>query len=276
MALKRMQLFEFEDFQWFPGWLRECLTNYLLTVHRFLDTPALLRPILERLLQQTGSDSIVDLCSGAGGPMPSVCEGLTAPEGPLSTITLTDKYPNLHAAGVFNGQGGAIRYLTTSVDAGAVPKELAGVRTMIGSFHHMPEPVARQILKDAFIARRPFCLYELSDNSSPRALWWLAVPFNTVMVVLATPFVRPFTFQQFFFTYVIPVLPFVIAWDGATSNARTYTPDDLRELTRELVAPDYAWEIGVTRKKGYPGNASYLLGIPAHRHPPLKTSASAS
>jgi hypothetical protein len=33
--MKRMQLFEFEDFRWFPDFLRQCLTNYLVSFHRF-------------------------------------------------------------------------------------------------------------------------------------------------------------------------------------------------------------------------------------------------
>lgn len=125
----------------------------------------------------------------------------------------------------------------------------------------MPEDVARAILADAFNARRPLCIYELSDNAAaPAFLWWASLPFGFVIVYIVTLFMRPVSLGQLALTYLVPVLPLLIAWDGTTSNARTYTPDDLRELTKELVAEDYTWEIGVTRKKGYPGNASYLLG----------------
>ncbi|MDP2272888.1 MAG: penicillin-binding transpeptidase domain-containing protein [Archangium sp.] len=34
-------------------------------------------------------------------------------------------------------------------------------------------------------------------------------------------------FEQVLLTYLLPVLPLVIAWDGAMSNARTYSEDDL-------------------------------------------------
>lgn len=259
--MKRMQLFEFEDFPWFPHFLRQYLTNYLVSFHRFIGTADLLRPLLERALRDTGTTTIVDLCSGGGGPMPGTCRAMLT-DGRLTSLTLTDKYPNLDAARSINRENGPIRYREQSVDAGDVPAELTGLRTMVGSFHHMPEPVARRILEGAFIARRPFCLYELSDNSAPKALWWAALPVNVLVVLFAMPFVRPVSLGQLFWTYVFPVLPPLIAWDGTTSNARTYTPDDLRELTKDLVAPDYTWEIGLTRKKGYPGNASYLLGLP--------------
>ena len=43
-----------------------------------------------------------------------------------------------------------------------------------------------------------------------------------------------------------------------------------------MKSPDYTWEIGLTRKTRYPGNASYLLGlpVPAGREPgqPIPTA----
>lgn len=257
--MKRMQLFEFEDFPWFPDSLRQLMTHYLVTFHKLIGTEDLLLPLLERALRETGSDAIVDLCSGAGGPLPPIAQRLVA-SGTITTATLTDKFPNRAALTAINAENSAIHYREEPVDAGHVPTELTGLRTMIGSFHHMPEPVARAILTDAFNARRPLCVYEISDNSAPAFLWWLSLPFAFVTTYVVTLFVRPVSLAQLALTYVVPVLPALIAWDGTTSNARTYTPDDLRELTRELVADDYVWEIGTTRKKGYPGNASYLLG----------------
>jgi hypothetical protein len=50
--MKRIHLFEFEDFQWFPDFLRMCMTNYILTMHRLLgsadDLAELLSPILRK------------------------------------------------------------------------------------------------------------------------------------------------------------------------------------------------------------------------------------
>ncbi len=260
--MKRLQLFEFEDLPWFPGALRECMTNYLAGVHRFVGTSELLRPLLARALAESDSHAIVDLCSGGGGPLPTIAGELLGPGGGVMSVTLTDRYPNLTAARAINAGYTAIRYLEASVDATAVPGDLVGLRMMIGSFHHMAPVVAHAILADALKSRRPIVVYELSDNAAPIALWWLAVPFNAVVALLATPFVRPFSLVGLVFTYVIPILPFTIAWDGAVSNARTYTPDDLRELTTDLQSPDYTWEIGLTTKKGYPGNACYLIGLP--------------
>jgi len=36
--MKRIQLFEFEDFNWFPNWLRKCLTRMMVVMHKLLNT----------------------------------------------------------------------------------------------------------------------------------------------------------------------------------------------------------------------------------------------
>ncbi|OJH40268.1 hypothetical protein BON30_14590 [Cystobacter ferrugineus] len=48
-----MSLFEFEDFRWFPGGLRECLTHYITAMHRVLGTERILAPppVARRILQ---------------------------------------------------------------------------------------------------------------------------------------------------------------------------------------------------------------------------------
>ncbi len=105
-------------------------------------------------------------------------------------------------------------------------------------------------------------MVEISDNSQPRWLWWAAIPAVLVMVLLLTPFIRPLRLRQVLLTYLLPVLPLVIAWDGAVSNARTYSEDDLKELLVGLEAPDYRWEINRPRAPGAPATLITLLGIP--------------
>jgi hypothetical protein len=139
-------------------------------------------------------------------------------------------YPNATAAAAINQRPETnVRYELQSVSATDVPPELDGVRTMIRSFHHMPPPVAKAILADAFHKRQPFFAIELSDNSPPIALWWMAIPMGIILPFFLTPFIRPLTWRQIVFTYVIPILPLLIAWDGSVSNARTYTENDLAE-----------------------------------------------
>lgn len=269
--MKRMQLFEFEDFRWFPSSLRDCLTLYIPVMHKLLGTERELTPLLARALQHSGTNSIIDLCSGAGGPLPWALERLEKEHGLRPQATMTDLYPNADRAAHFNQgpRSSQLRYQLEPVDAGKVPEGMQGVRTMLCSFHHMPPPVARSILEDAFAKRQPLCVFEMSDNSQPRWLWWTAFPIGLLMVLALTPLVRPLRLRQLLFTYLVPVLPLAIAWDGAVSNARTYTQEDLRELLTGLDAPDYSWEVGVRKTRG--AGMVYLLGLP--RREPGSASA---
>jgi hypothetical protein len=176
-------------------------------------------------------------------------------------LILSDLYPDRKTANKINGQqDNGINYLTTPMDATQVSAEIAGLRTMVSSLHHMKPSIAKEILKNARDSRQPILVFEISDNSPPVVLWWLAIPFAFLATLFITPMVRPMTWQQLVFTYLIPILPLFIAWEGAVSNARTYTLEDMEILTEDLKSKDYMWEKGKIKGKG--GNKLYLLGMP--------------
>jgi len=263
--MKRMQLFEFEDQSWFPNWLRVRVTRFIVAMHRLLGSAHQLAELLDRALKHTETAHIRDLCSGSGGPMLDALTILRRDHGRRGVkLTFSDLYPNLDAAREINaGADPDVRYETAPVDA-ANPGDpggtgAGGVRTMICSMHHMPADVARGILAAAQRSGQPFCMFEISDNSFPAPLWWIALLPNFLMVFFVTPLVRPMTWQQLVFTYICPILPALIAWDGAVSNARTYTLSDLDELLEGLHADDYVWEKGTI---GGPAKKLYLLGLP--------------
>jgi ActR/RegA family two-component response regulator len=260
--MKRIHLFEFEDFQWFPNFLRMCMTRYILTMHQLLGTAEDLAELLSPVLQKTKKTKIVDLCSGAGGPMAEVKQLLEEKHGFSGlSLTMTDLYPNTEVASSINAQeDSSIRYLTEPVDATNVQQSQEGLRTMICSMHHMRPATAKNILKAAKEDQQAICIFEISDNSMPFFLWWLAIPTSFLMVFFITPFVRPLSFKQIVFTYLIPLLPIFIAWDGAVSNARTYTLDDWDKILADLQSDDYNWKKGTI--KGKAGNKMYLIGEP--------------
>lgn len=260
--MKRIHLFEFEDLPWFPHWLRERMTRYIMAMHRLLDTRSMLADLMVRALKHTNSNHIIDLCSGSGGPMLDVAETLRQHPGLADLkLTLSDLYPNQETASQLLQAGDPnTTYLTTPVDAATLGEEKPGVRTLICSMHHMRPNTAQRILQRAQEARQPICVFEISDNAVPNALWWLALPIGFLMVFFITPLVRPMTWQQLVFTYLIPVLPLLIAWDGAVSNVRTYTLQDMDILLEGLETEDYRWEKGIIKGKG--GPKLYLLGLP--------------
>ncbi len=259
--MKRIQLFEFEDFSWFPNWIRICLTRLILVMHKFLKSSDDLSDLVSEALKHSEQNTIVDLCSGSGGPMIDVFTTLKEkPETKDLKLILTDLYPNLELAKKINDANNtSLQYNTNSVDASEVDHNLQGVRTMICSFHHMNSETAKKILQDAQSSGQPICIYEISDNSLPNILWWIALPLNFVMTFFITPFVKPLSWKQIVFTYFIPILPFFFAWDGAVSNVRTYTVNDLDELTKDLQSENYIWKKGILKGKA---KKIYLLGLP--------------
>jgi hypothetical protein len=65
------------------------------------------------------------------------------------------------------------------------------------------------------------------------------------LVVLALmPLGRPFRWAYLSFTYLIPLTPMTLLWDGIVSMLRIYSPKQMQTMTADLQASDYAWEIG--------------------------------
>lgn len=261
--MKRIHLFEFEDQDWFPDWLRVLMTRYIMTFHKLLGTVDLILPLVKRGLQYTDPKVILDLCSGSGGPMIEIAQKLKKSSEYINLkLILSDLYPNQSAADQFNkDKNQYIEYITTPLDASNVDKEIKALRTMVSSMHHMKPAVARQILQNAKKSQQPILIFEISDNGPPIILWWLAIPFAFITSLFVTPIVRPMSWQQLVFTYLLPILPFCIAWDGAVSNARTYTLEDMDVLIDGLSDENYQWEKGKVKGKG--GKKVYLLGTPA-------------
>lgn len=259
--MKRIHLFEFEDFGWFPHWLRQCMTRLIVVMHKILGSNDELAELIVRALKHSKHPTIIDLCSGSGGPMLDVFKILKNKYQIYNlNLILTDLYPNHELASQINSQRHSdITYLTNSINATHIDPSIIGVRTMVCSMHHMKPELAHQILKDAKENMQPICIFEISDNSFPDWLWWVAIPLNFLVAFFVTPLIKPMTWRQIIFTYFIPIIPLFFAWDGAVSNARTYTLHDMTELLRGLESDEYQWEMGRIEGKS---KKLYLLGLP--------------
>lgn len=252
--MRRLHLFEFGDQQWFPQLLRDAETAYIATSYRLL--PLLLWQWAERIstvLQAGEPAEILDLCSGVGGPMPLIIEGLEK-RGYQVRVRLTDLYPNPKIT-----SHPSVVWLAEPVDATRVSPKLAGVRTMFSAFHHFRPDAAKAILKDAFDRRRAICIFESGSRTLLTAAMMVGVP---VAVLALMPFARPFRWAYLAFTYLIPLMPLILLWDGMVSILRLYSPEQMKKLTEDLQAPDYAWEIGWIPVRGIPGALPYLIGRP--------------
>src|SRR5262249_52994119 len=136
---------------------------------------------------------------------------------------------------------------------------------LFSSFHHFRPEAARGILKDAVRSRQGIGVFEATQRSLPALLAMLLTP---LFVLLITPFIRPWRLSRLFWTYLLPVVPLVVLFDGIVSCLRTYTPAELRALAASVPGSDtYVWEIG--EQRGRPGTlpVTYLVGYPAPGRP---------
>lgn len=258
--MRRLHLFELEDQPWFPAVLRDPATAYLRVALTLSGHARILAARLALAMRAAGETRIVDLCSGGGGPFPVLLDAL-AEEGIEATATLTDRFPNHHALNeVASASGGRVRVEPKPIDASHVPHELAGVRTLFNCFHHFRPDAARRILADAVAARRPIAVMEVVGRE-PFMLF--AMLLSPLMTLLMMPFVRPLRPSWLFFTYVVPLVPLLVIFDGLVSCLRIYSPPELRELVDGLGGDDWVWEIDQPRLGSAPAHATVLVGRPA-------------
>ncbi len=81
-----------------------------------------------------------------------------------------------------------------------------------------------------------------------------------VFVWILTPRMRPFRWSRWLLTYLAPLIPLVVLWDGVVSCFRTRTPEELLALTRNF--PQYDWQAGYARAHGTWLAPVYLIGRP--------------
>jgi hypothetical protein len=260
--MKRRHLVEIHDAPWCPDVVRRLATDYLHTVGAVFRAFRPAVPRLAALVRETGARRIVDLCSGGTGPAVFLGEELHATAGLDVEVVLTDLFPNAAAfARAARTAHVPVRGELVPVDARQVPASLDGVRMLFDAFHHFRPEEARAILEDAFRKRVGILVVEGTERSV-RGILGLAL-FAPLLVLVLTPLVRPFTWWRLLFTYVIPVAPLLVLFDGVVSCLRTYTTEELREMTEGLRGNDYTWEIGVDRVAGQP--LTYLVGTPLTR-----------
>jgi hypothetical protein len=152
-----------------------------------------------------------------------------------------------------------IGFYPNPIDARKVPGDMAGFRTIFTAFHHFSPEEARAILQNAVDAGQSIGVFEITR----RAPSTIALMFPWALLPLAfTPMIRPFRWSRLFYTYVIPIIPLVLLFDGVVSCLRTYRPNELHELTKSLSGNAYQWEVGEHSKVSGRGLITYLIGCP--------------
>lgn len=146
-------------------------------------------------------------------------------------------------------------YERQSVDASKAPKYLVErqdgkkvMRLFNLAFHHFDDDLARDILRDTVRTSHGFAIFELQDRS-------LAGMISVCMLGVASIVMAPaFAWKwrspaSLAFSWLLPVLPFVLVFDGIVSCLRTRTPGEVESLLRGCGADTSSWEIRSGRCK---------------------------
>jgi len=263
------RFFEFHDQKWFPKSLRDGVTDALQFVLSLCGIYRPIVPLLNKAVEATGAARIVDICSGGGGPWLWLYRSLQVSNGrningQSIEVCLTDKYPNIAAfENARRKTGGRITFYRGFVDAASLPRELSGFRTLFTSFHHFTPDEAIAILQNAADDGQGIGVFEAAKRDPLTILLTALMPLAGF---LTAPFARPFRISRLFWTYVIPVIPFVLFFDGVVSCLRSYSQKELSLLAAQVEAGNYVWQIGeqfgglapITFLIGYPGAANII------------------
>lgn len=283
--MRRVQFIELHEQRWFPSSLRDDVTDAMQFGFNLLRAYAPIAPLLQSVIDSGGNgastpqsstgqsptgqsptgQSIVDMCSGGGGPWLDLAPQLRSRDATGDSaglqVWLTDKYPNLNAfRSVSASSDHLITFYPEPVDAMKVPAALKGLRTMFTSFHHFAPEDARAILQNAVDAGESIGIFE----ATRRAPLTMGLIFAGILLMFVhTPRIRPFRWSRLLWTYLIPVIPLVLLFDGVVSCLRTYRPRELREMVEKLTSCQYRWEIGELTTGKMP--VTYLIGYPTGR-----------
>lgn len=173
----RLHLFEWMDQPWLPAVLRDAMRRYLGVAYVNLPVWNDWSALVGFVLRNAREARIVDLGSGAAGPVARVAAELRGQGTPVQVIA-TDLYP-------FDGDPtSGVRFYPEPVDARSVPASLTGVRTMFAAFHHLRPAHAAAVLQDAFARRQAICVFEATART-PAAI--ASSVFIPLLVLLLTP-----------------------------------------------------------------------------------------
>jgi hypothetical protein len=146
-----------------------------------------------------------------------------------------------------------------SIDATKIPSHLQGFRTLFSSFHYLNPDEARRLLQDTVNTRQGIGIFAAT---ACHMFTLLSVFFVPVAAWPFLPFRRPFRWSRLLWTYLIPVIPFVLFFDGLISCLRSYSLGELQEMTSGLAASGYRWEIGELTGRLLPVRITYVIGCP--------------
>ncbi|KAK7753193.1 hypothetical protein SLS62_004926 [Diatrype stigma] len=180
--------------------------------------------------------------------------------GPVARFVLTDLHPHAAEWAAACKRSEHLSYIAEPVDASDAPAELIARYTEPGkkvfrlynlAFHHFDDGLARAMLRNTIETSDGFGIFELQERSINS--------FITCFIFgIFSLFIAPFYFYTYyflaapsalFFIWVVPIIPFILVFDGLVSSLRTRTPAEVEALLQTCGADTTSWELKSGRKR---------------------------
>jgi hypothetical protein len=155
-------------------------------------------------------------------------------------FVLTDLHPHVQNWAEAAARSPNMHYESFPVDASAAPPSLINrhkraskkiFRLFNLAFHHFDDPLAKAILKNTVETSDGFAILELQDRSFSAFVSCCA--FGLGIMVLAPVYAWKWRSPAtLFFSWILPILPFVLVFDGWISSLRSRTPEEVEALLR--------------------------------------------
>jgi hypothetical protein len=290
-----------------PPFLRSAVVETLEVGWTSVPTPSLalshaVRHAVVTACREGGAELVLDMASGAGGPLPAALGSLPPPKHPHQEkekekekekegvhLILTDYFPQLELWQAKFSMIPNVSFCSDSVDATALDVERVVthahiesshrkpiLRTICGAMHHFNPKEMKSIMRDAIhngdsvlfleaLERTPFSLFFM-----PLVAMLLAylVPLLLLPQVVTSrdPSVWKSWVLRCLFT-LIPVIPVVLWIDAVLSTLRLYTHVEWEELVQDVDEDrKYRWKY---EKRSGPLGLGVLVsyhGVPKERN----------
>ncbi|MEC9281578.1 MAG: class I SAM-dependent methyltransferase [Bdellovibrionota bacterium] len=258
----RVNSFEFGDLQAVPAFYHQFLREFMSKIYLVFGIHKLWRTEITEFVKRQGSQSIHDPCAGSGYVNQLIFESLDEKLNAKFYLSdlMTDESPEfakqINALGFEN-----LKFAEKSIDLLKIEASNQMPKMFVNSFHHFDRDHVKEILKNTLGQGKELLVLEYC-RKTPDSL--MSMLFGGVFSLLFFPFVveKKFVLPSFIFTYLIPVIPFMLVWDGVVSCLRTHSSSSLEEILVDLNFSNVSIEKKTKRSLLYPsGVDSYFFKI---------------
>ena len=233
MIARRFQLFEFGDQAFLPNLLRQVYHDCLGFVARICGFYDRMYVPFATWTKETGPTDVLDLASGAAGPIDTLLSRAKHHGVELPRVILSDLFPDSEQFARLEEQHGTKRlgYITEPLSAKSTDYESYPLLSICAAFHHFSPDEARDLLEQALTRGKGIFIVEPFERKVSTLLSALLI--GPLLGVVSPFFCFPWRWQNFIFCTFFPIVPLMVVFDGVVSVLRSYTSDELLAMVPE-------------------------------------------